>query len=47
MDSRNTAALTLGAALWSGPLPPHTLENIGDGDLRVIAIEQKQVTENP
>jgi hypothetical protein len=42
MDSRNTAAPPPGAALWSGPLPPHTLENVGDCELRVIAIEQKQ-----
>ena len=42
MDSRNTAAPPSGAALWSGPLPPHTLENVGDSELRVIAIEQKQ-----
>lgn len=42
MDSRCSAALTPGTALWSGPLPPHTLENIGGSELRVIAIEQKQ-----
>jgi mannose-6-phosphate isomerase-like protein (cupin superfamily) len=41
-DSRNSAPLAAGAALWSGPLPPHTLENVGDRELRVIAIEQKQ-----
>jgi hypothetical protein len=42
MDSRASAAPTPGTALWSGPLPAHTLENVGDRDLRVIAIEQKQ-----
>ena len=42
MDSRGTAALAPGTALWSGPLPPHTLENVGDRELRVIATEQKQ-----
>ena len=26
---------------WSGPLGPHTLENVGDRELRVIAVEQK------
>lgn len=40
MDSRGLAAPT--EAIWSGPLPLHTLENVGDGDLRVIAVEQKQ-----
>ncbi|HEY4011403.1 MAG TPA: hypothetical protein VGM11_14710 [Acidobacteriaceae bacterium] len=43
MDSRASAAPTSGTALWSGPLPPHTLENIGDRELRVIAIEQKHL----
>lgn len=42
VDSRNSTPLAVGAALWSGPLPPHTLENVGDCELRVIAIEQKQ-----
>jgi mannose-6-phosphate isomerase-like protein (cupin superfamily) len=42
MDSRNAAAPQPGTALWSGPLAPHTLENVGDSELRVIAIEQKQ-----
>ena len=42
MDSRNAAAPAPGAALWSGAFPPHTLENVGDSELRVIAIEQKQ-----
>jgi quercetin dioxygenase-like cupin family protein len=41
MDSLNTAAPPPGTALWSAPLPPHTLENVGDTELRVIAIEQK------
>lgn len=30
-----------GAALWSGPLPPHSLTNVGTGELRVIAVEVK------
>jgi hypothetical protein len=42
MDSRGSAAPTPGTALWSDPLPPHTLENVGDGELRVIVVEQKQ-----
>jgi len=43
MDSRASAALEPGAALWSAPLPLHTLENVGDRDLRVISVEQKQL----
>jgi mannose-6-phosphate isomerase-like protein (cupin superfamily) len=42
VDSRGSAPLAAGAALWSGPLGPHTLQNVGDSELRVIAIEQKQ-----
>jgi mannose-6-phosphate isomerase-like protein (cupin superfamily) len=41
VDSREGAALEPGTVLWSGPLPPHTLQNVGDRELRVIAVEQK------
>jgi mannose-6-phosphate isomerase-like protein (cupin superfamily) len=41
MDSRNATVPQPGDALWSAPLPPHTLENVGDRELRVIAVEQK------
>lgn len=27
--------------LWSEPLPPHTLENVGQADIHVIAVELK------
>jgi hypothetical protein len=43
MDSRNGPAPQPGTAIWSGPLPPHTLQNVGNAELRVIAIEQKQL----
>lgn len=26
---------------WSGPLPPHSIENVGERDLRVIMVELK------
>jgi hypothetical protein len=42
MDSRTLPSVPPGTTLWSGPLPPHTLENVGDTELRVIAVEQKQ-----
>jgi hypothetical protein len=29
------------SALWSEPLPPHTLENVGGSELRVITVELK------
>jgi len=30
-----------GVALWSGPLKPHSVKNVGDADLRVISVELK------
>ena len=29
------------ATLWSDPLPPHSIENVGETDLRVIMVELK------
>jgi hypothetical protein len=40
-DSRLVGRPSDGIALWSGPLPPHTLENVGDSELRVISVELK------
>ena len=43
VDSRTLAVAALpGAALWTEPLLPHTLKNIGDKDLQVISVEIKQ-----
>lgn len=42
LDSRTISALAPGTALWSPPLAPHTLENVGDAELRVIAVELKR-----
>jgi hypothetical protein len=41
MDSRTIAKVPDESALWSGPLPPHTLENIGASELRAISVELK------
>jgi quercetin dioxygenase-like cupin family protein len=30
-----------GEALWLPPLPPHRVENVGDSDLHIIAVELK------
>jgi len=30
-----------GAVLWQPPLPPHSVENIGTGEIRVITVELK------
>ena len=42
LDSRTIPPIMSGSALWSPPLKPHTLENIGTAELRVIAVELKQ-----
>jgi len=31
----------IGSALWSGPLQPHFVKNVGDGELHIIAVELK------
>jgi mannose-6-phosphate isomerase-like protein (cupin superfamily) len=31
----------VGEALWLPPLPPHSVENVGTDDLRLIAVELK------
>ena len=42
-DSRSMAAKPMpGDALWLPPLPPHQVENVGDKDLHIIAVELKQ-----
>jgi len=41
VDSRIAGKPADGIALWSGPLPPHTLENVGETELRVITVELK------
>ncbi len=42
LDSRKIPPIAADTALWSDPLGPHTLENVGSDDLRVIAVELKQ-----
>lgn len=44
LDSRQVPSLAdPPVTLWSGPLPPHSLENVGAVDLHVIGVELKQV----
>ena len=40
-DSRLGREPAEGIALWSGPLAPHTLENVGESELRAISVELK------
>lgn len=42
LDSRTLEKkLVPGQAIWSAPLPPHSLTNVGGAELRVISIELK------
>jgi len=41
MDSREGEEMRAGAS-WTGPFPPHTLENVGAAPIHVIAVELKQ-----
>jgi hypothetical protein len=42
LDSRSLLPRpAAGSAFWGPPLGPHTLENIGEGDLHVITVELK------
>jgi len=42
VDTRDAGALPEpGTALWSGSLPPHTLENVDMTEIRVIGVELK------
>ena len=42
LDSRTMPAPEAGTALWSEPLAPHSVENIGSKDLRVLVVEIKR-----
>ncbi|MGH7702891.1 MAG: hypothetical protein ACREMO_07330 [Gemmatimonadales bacterium] len=42
LDSRAMGLVAApGAVLWSGPLPPHSLKNVGEADLHVLSLEIK------
>ena len=42
LDSRTVDALkNPPQVLWSGPLPPHSLENVGETELLVLSVEVK------
>lgn len=37
----------VGEALWLPPLPAHSVENLGDADLHLIAVELKSAASQP
>lgn len=43
LDSRSMATRpAVGSALWGGPIGPHYVENVGDSDLHILAVEIKR-----
>jgi hypothetical protein len=38
-----TVKPAVGAALWTGPIGPHFVENVGQADLHILAIETKPI----
>lgn len=41
-DSRTAPqGLTVGAAVWTGPMGPHTLENVGATPIHIVSVEVK------
>ncbi len=43
LDTRTVEALQVPpTVLWSAPLLPHSLENVGENDLHLIAVELKE-----
>jgi hypothetical protein len=43
VDSRTVASSkNPPAVIWSAPLPPHSLENVGQMDLNIISVELKE-----
>src|SRR5262249_34751244 len=41
-DSRNAERVrAMPTVIWSEPLPPHSVENVGDGELLVMSVELK------
>ena len=42
LDTREDGSLpAAGTAFWSQPLEPHSVTNVGNGDIRVISVEIK------
>jgi hypothetical protein len=42
-DSRRYGKPPMTGAIWSNALPPHTLENVGSDEIRIISIDLKNV----
>ncbi len=41
-DSRVSGAPEVGTAAWIAPMPPHTVENVGSSEIRLLNVEMKR-----
>jgi len=41
LDTRGGAETAPGSAVWTEPLGPHSVENVGENEIRIIAVEVK------
>jgi hypothetical protein len=42
VDTRAAEPIAVGTAIWSVPLPTHTLQNVSEGEIRVVNVELKR-----
>ena len=42
VDTRGGEPIAPGATLWTEALPPHSLENVSDDEIRVVSVELKR-----
>jgi hypothetical protein len=47
LDSRTLGPAAPATVVWSPALPPHSLENVGSMEIRVVSVELKQVAGLP
>lgn len=40
-DTRPAVVPSLSTPIWQGPLPPHSVENIGDTEIKTVQVEIK------
>jgi len=43
LDSRRTSPPSIPAVQWLDPLPPHTVENVGQTEISILIVELREV----
>ena len=41
LDTRDGPPVPAGSGIWSEPLSPHSVENVGEGEIHLITVELK------